>query len=234
MSPGGRRGDKPPIPVRVETGTHPSVRPRPRKTEYAQHRPGRSEGPPEPERRSPTGEREKVQLRHQWAKLEEERKTLEDQRKTFEIKRQALAESWPHDVTMPGGIPTVDAIDWESQPPIPAEKIDWSAQGQPLRVKPTLGSMAAVITILVSLLGAGAYFYWGVKLHVQNHQLHLPADGVPWGVKASFETRKEATKARQKIKADIIETVKVENQKLKTDIIRAVKDTRRRPYRRRR
>jgi len=151
----------------------------------------------------------KEQLRRSWEELER--------------RRQELTAFWPEDITQPSGIPVCSAIDWTQQPAIPAEKIDWSKQGEPLRVKPTLGTMVAVISLIISILGGGAYFYWGVNSHIKNQQVHLPADGVPWGVKASYQTREDAARQHEKLHKEIVSEVKESNRKLRVDVIRAIK-----------
>jgi len=172
---------------------------------YSQHtRPRRS-----------TSEQDAFRLREAWDELEERREQLE--------------KDWPEDITHPR-IPVVSGIDWDQQPSIPAEHIDWSGQGQPVRVKFTLGTMVGVVTMIMSILGAGAYFYWGVKTHIANQQIHVPPTGIPWGVPTKFETRKEARKARSRLHEDLKHTITNENRLLKQDVIKAIK----RRYNRRR
>jgi hypothetical protein len=120
-------------------------------------------------------------------------------------------------------IPTIPAIDWDHQPSVPAEKIDWSKQGEPLRVRPTFGVMLTAVAMMVSVLGAGAYFYWGVWTHVDNEQIHLPKDGVPWGVKGAYETRAEAQGARKALHKEIVRTVNVAHDKLRNDLVREIR-----------
>jgi hypothetical protein len=101
-------------------------------------------------------------------------------------------------------VPTVDAIDWDRQPPIPAEKIDWQGQGEPLRVRPTLGTLIAIIAAAVSLIGAGAFFYWGVRTHVADQRIHLRPNGtLPTLLSERYETRSEARMARAKLSAQV-------------------------------
>jgi hypothetical protein len=97
-------------------------------------------------------------------------------------------------------VPTVDAIDWAQQPPVPAEKIDWQGQGEPLRVRPTLGTLVAIVAACLSIVGAGAFFYWGVRTHVADQQIHLKPNGaLPDLLSERYETRKEARAARAKL-----------------------------------
>lgn len=239
MSPdsgGGRRPPKlpsrlpkPPVTVQISTTGrgHPVVTP-----DMLKKKEPKADHVVQPRRkRSPTTEQEKLDLRKQVEELEWERRKLETATRDLKQRERALEAQWPPDLTRPQGIRTVDAIDWSEQPAIPAEKIDWSQQGEPLRVKPTLGSLMTVVVLLVSLFSAGAYFYWGVRLHINNKQIHVPNDGVPWGVKSQFETKKEAQTARTKLRKDISETVRKESGKLE-GLIRSMKPKRRR-YRRR-
>jgi len=111
-------------------------------------------------------------------------------------------------------------IDWASQPQVPAEKIDWSRQGEPLRVRPTLSMMITLITLGVSVLGGGAYFYWGVRTHIEDQRIHLNGEGIGWGASARFETRVEARKARAKVVSTIekrVDAVEGEVVKLRQD-----------------
>ena len=120
-------------------------------------------------------------------------------------------------MVQPIQVPTMSAIDWKEQPPVPAEKIDWSKQGQPLRVRPTFGALAAAVGISVSILGAGAYFYWGVKTHLSSEQVHVPKDGIPWGVKRNYETKATATKARKKVSTDLKSVMQSEHGRLRKE-----------------
>jgi hypothetical protein len=108
-----------------------------------------------------------------------------------------------------GSVPTVEAIDWGKQPAIPATKIDWQGQGEPLRVRPTLGTLIAILVGAASVLGAGAMFYWGVQSHVSDKAIHLKSNGtLPDLLSERYETRNEARVARTKLGAEV--GVKVE------------------------
>jgi hypothetical protein len=115
------------------------------------------------------------------------------------------------------GIPTVQAIDWEKQPLIPAERIDWSRQGEPLRVRPTWGSMVTAIGILISLIGAAAFMYWETRSHIASAQKHLRTDGIGWGVPAAFESRDDAKQARDEMIKQINERIYSETRKLRLE-----------------
>jgi len=207
----GPRKKPPTVAVRVTTGGgHKAITPDMIESEDTVTPPQR----PSRRRRSPTSEQEAAKLRAAWDELEATRRKMEDE--------------WPDDLTQPHIIPTIQAIDWQAQPPIPAEKIDWSKQGEPLRVRPTWGAMVVAISMIVSILGAGAYFYWGIKMHVTDQRIHLPGDGVPWGVKAVYETRKEARQARENLAADIVKTVKAEVSTVRQDVVRELRKSRRR------
>lgn len=177
--------------------------------------------------RPPTSEQEQITLKQQWQDLEWERARIQALRRELEIK-------WPPDVARPH-IQTIEAIDWTEQPLVPAEKIDWSAQGEPLRVRPTVGAMLGLIALVASLLGAGAYFYWGVRLHIHNKSIHVPRDGVPWGVKSIFETRIEASRSRKKLRSDITESIRAAHNSLRHDVVKDLssRPRGRRGYRRR-
>jgi hypothetical protein len=145
-------------------------------------------------KRPATGPTERERLAEEWAALEEARTRIEEE-------RRKLAEAWPEDVAPP--FRWAPVIDWAQQPHVPAERIDWSKQGEPLRVRPTIGTLVATIGIIVSILSGGAYFYWGVRTHVNSTALHLTSDGVGWGVPIKFETRTEAQTGRVAILREV-------------------------------
>ena len=182
-----------------------------------------------PKRQISDAERER--LAKLWSEFEARRREMEE-------KEKELTENWPDDLTYPGGrkmpMSTTDAIDWGRQPSIPAEKIDWSAQGEPLRVRLTWGAMIMGLTILVSVLGSGAYFYWSVQSHVSSKRLHLTDDGVGWGAAAKFETRDQAQKARDQLGSEVrrdinssTATLRHEQQKATEAILSEVRKIRR-------
>jgi hypothetical protein len=204
----GSSGGKPSARVKLDTGLeHRAVKPG---GEYAQHR------------KRPTDETEKAKFREAWASVQEAQQHIE-------ATKRRLTEEWPDDVTpVHDLIPTVQAINWDHQPSIPAEKIDWSRQGEPLRVRLSLSQIITLITLAVAVLGSGAAFYWGVRMHQENRQIHVPLDtGIPWGVGAKFETRKEAVEARTKLVTAIGDAMKTEHARLKEDIVKALKRRRR-------
>jgi hypothetical protein len=208
-SGGGGSPKKPAARATIDTGQHAKAE---KPGEYAQHR------------KRPTGEAEKSQFREAWASVQEAQHHIEST-------KRRLSEEWPDDVTpIHDMIPTVQAIDWDQQPPIPAEKLDWSRQGgEPLRIRLSLGQIATAIGIAAALLGSGAAFYWGVRTHHENRQIHVPVTtGIPWGVTAKFETRDQAQAARNKLVLDIGTAMKDEHKKLKEDIVKALKRRRRR------
>jgi len=193
--------------MQLDTGLHRAVKPS--SSEYSQHR------------KKPSGEAEKAQFREAWASVNEAAKHVS-------ATQQRLAEEWPDDMTPVHDIPLLAAaIDWERQPPVPAEKIDWSRQGEPLRVRPTLGTMITAIAMIVSILGGGAYFYWGVRTHHDNLQVHVPQSGIPWGVQAQFETRKEAKRSRTELVSEIRKVMKSDHDQLREDIVKALRRRRR-------
>jgi hypothetical protein len=173
-----------------------------------------------------TGPNRKVRKRKTTA---EQAIKLRSRAEQIELEREQLYAEWPEDVTQPN-IPTVAAPDWMKLPPIPAERIDWQGMGEPLRVRPTLGGFIAVAALGCSIIGAGAYFYHGVNSHVDNALIHVPKDGVPWGVSTQFETRAEAKAARKDLKKSIDkidDNVKASNKELKADLIMLLKPQRR-------
>jgi len=112
-------------------------------------------------------------------------------------------EMQPEDLSQPA-IATVEAIDWKQQPAIPANKIDWQGQGEPLMVRPTFGTLMAIVTAAVSVVGAGAFFYWGVRTHVSDQRIHLKPNGtLPELLSERYETRTEAKAARAKLAAQV-------------------------------
>jgi len=204
---------KPIVQVKLDTGRgHPAVL-----VGSEQSRPARRA-------RMPTSEARATELRRRADELALKRLELEEE---IARRQRDLDAEWPEDLTRPH-IPTVSAIDWKEQPSIPAEKIDWSHQGEPLRVRPTLGAIIATVGLAISIFSAGAYFYWGVKTHISNKQVHVPADGIPWGVRTTFETRKEAKIARTKLIHTIAEQRRAEHDQLKEYLVKALKPKRRR------
>jgi len=173
---------------------------------------------PVPLRRPPTSEQESLRLKYAWEDVERRRLELEAR--------------WPSDVERPR-IATRPAIDWEHQPPIPAEKIDWSRQGVPLRVQPTAATFVMLTGILMSVLGSAAMFYWQVRTHLADRKIHVPADGVPWGIRATFETRPEAAENRKILRDRIVRELREDQEKSRTEILGAI-EGRRRPRRRQR
>lgn len=169
--------------------------------------------------KKPTTESERISLHQEWERIREKQKELESK--------------WPEDTPIPGVmIPTVRAIDWSEQPSIPAEQIDWSKQGAPLRVRPTIATFVTAISLAISILGGGAYFYWGVKTHMDNLLIHIPKDGIPWGVKISYETRNESSQNRKELVNVIHKKIESANSQLKQDLIQVLNPRKRRRYRR--
>ena len=112
-------------------------------------------------------------------------------------------------------VPTVGAIDWGRQPPIPADKIDWQGQGEPLRVRPTFGTLVTVLVASFSIIGAGAMFYWGVRSHCNDTRIHLKPDGtLPDLLSERYETRTEARAARARMAAQVEKVGKRVNKRV--------------------
>jgi hypothetical protein len=168
------------------------------------------------ERKTPTRPftaQEREQLRLEWEALEERKHALE--RAEADIQAR-----WPEDVTRPNPIGTYPAIDWRQQPPIPAEKIDWSHNGTPIRVRLTLGAMLTLVTTLCTVLGGGAYMIAQARAHMVDAQAHLdPSSGTGWGAAARFESRAEAAKAH----TDMVQSLGARMDKLRDEIVQALR-----------
>lgn len=160
----------------------------------------------------------------------EQATALKDRARQIALEQAQLEAEWPEDVTAPFPIPTIAGINWAQQPPVPAEKIDWSRQGEPLRVRPTVGGFLAIITLAASVLGSGAYFYHGVQAHVTNRQIHVPEKIVDSAFFGQFETHESAQGARKELSASISrigQRVERSNDQLRDDLIRLLKENRR-------
>jgi len=131
------------------------------------------------------------------------------------------------DDSVSGVIRTIPAIDWRLQPPIPADKIDWSGQGEPLRVRPTLGVIAAGLGVAASLLCSGAFFYFRTESHIDDDRQHADKNGLTWGVREYCETRSEARNAREAMLSAFDKRLAERDEQLKRELSSKPKKRRR-------